>query len=218
MSEKTKSGSGLIFAVVLLFVILGMVVTLSSITVLETKMNQKTKSSVGAFYNADSGIEWALNKIASTTASDINTAFDVLTPANGVQPSTDAGYKVYFLDKDGKVIKNGALPPSDIKAVRAVGTQGEEAQRAIEAAVAAGGGGCFTYYCGGVGAEQACTDNGGTQKYCPTGFNQLYAMGHWGSCGYGSAIGYYHYFHPPGGGCRSDQGLANIGEAFVCCQ
>jgi hypothetical protein len=144
-TNNTRSGSGLIFAVVLLFVILGMVVTLSSVTMLETKMNQKTKSSVGAFYNADSGVEWALNKIATTTKSTIKDAFDTTTPGNGLSPTgLGADYKIYLLDQDGKVITSvldadsNFRPLSDIKAVRAVGTQGGDTQRAIEAAVASG--------------------------------------------------------------------------------
>lgn len=135
-TSNTRSGSGLIFAVVLLFVILGMVVTLSSVTVLETKMNQKTKSSVGAFYNADSGVEWALNKIAANNTVAINTAFPDFSVNKTPCPS---GFNcdIYFLDKDGKVIITN-LTVDQIKAVRAVGTQGtgETTQRAIEAAVA----------------------------------------------------------------------------------
>jgi hypothetical protein len=51
--EKAK-GSALIFATIVLFAILTAMIALSTITVTEMKMSQKTKSSVGAFYNADS--------------------------------------------------------------------------------------------------------------------------------------------------------------------
>lgn len=134
---KTNKGSGLVFAVVLLFVILVMVVTLSGLTVLETKMSQKTKSSVGAFYNSESGVEWALNKIANTSGDSISDAFPGFA---GNRYPCPAGFNcnVYFLDGQGQVIAaDGAL--DTVKAVRSVGTQaaGEQTQRAIEAAVAA---------------------------------------------------------------------------------
>jgi hypothetical protein len=138
---EKQQGSGLIFAVVLLFVILGMVITLSSVTVLETKMNQKSKSSVGAFYNADSGVEWALNKIANSSGY-IATAFPEFAANKTPCPAAIGGAntcELYFLDENGKVI-NTNLTLDKIRAVRAVGTQGGETQRAIEAAVAAGEG------------------------------------------------------------------------------
>ena len=140
---KKQSGSGLIFAVVLLFVILGMVITLSSVTVLETKMNQKTKSSVGAFYNSESGVEWALNKIANSNSDNFLNAIGLTYKSDGsVTCPVSPDCNVFFLDKDGKVIDDSliaATKVSDIKAVRSVGTQGGETQRAIEAAVGAVG-------------------------------------------------------------------------------
>jgi hypothetical protein len=126
---------------------LAMIVALSSVTVLETKMSQKTKSSVGAFYNADSGVEWALNKIASVSGkSSIAAEFGDSTPGDGIAPSGVTEYKIYLLNSQGQVIKDGTELISNIKAVRAVGTQntGEVTQRAIEAAVAAAGSPTFT--------------------------------------------------------------------------
>jgi hypothetical protein len=143
-SDQTKAcpperrGSGLIFAVVLLFVILAMVVTLSSVTMLETKMNQKTKSSVGAFYGSESGVEWALNKLASSSSGAISTAFTLQADHSANCPDafgTNA-CKVFLLDQNGKVIIDSSTDLSLVKAVRSVGTQGDDTQRAIEAAVA----------------------------------------------------------------------------------
>lgn len=135
--QQKQTGSGLIFAVVLLFVILGMVITLASVTMLETKMNQKTKSSVGAFYNSESGVEWALNQIATKDGTaQISTI--------GACPFT--GCSVLFLDKDGKVLASSATI-NEVKAVRSIGNQGGETQRAIEAAVASGS--CPTGYLDG---------------------------------------------------------------------
>jgi hypothetical protein len=175
---QNKKGSGLIFAVVLLFVILGMVITLSSVTVLETKMNQKTKSSVGAFYNADSGVEWALNKIATTASTDILGTFGTSAPGSGVKPVGVTDYNIYLLDKDGKVITTN-LTIDQVKAVRAVGTQGGDTQRAIEAAVAAVGIGkhqlsCVALLASTTSSFNTCcridTETGNTScKYDPAG-------------------------------------------------
>jgi hypothetical protein len=138
---KKQQGSGLIFAVVLLFVILGMVITLSSITVLETKMNQKTKSSVGAFYNSESGVEWALNQIATTTDPDsttINTRFSMSGGNKAPCPPGIGGpsiCSIYLLGAEGKVLAPTATV-DQVKAVRSVGSEEGDTQRAIEAAVA----------------------------------------------------------------------------------
>jgi len=123
--KEPKQGSGLIFAVILMFVILGMVITLSSITVLETKMSQKNKSSVGAFFSADSGVEWALNKIANSSGSaklaeafpDFNTGTICQTGLN-CSDCPFGGCKVYFLDSEGKVITSPTTNISEVKAVR----------------------------------------------------------------------------------------------------
>ncbi|PIW93089.1 MAG: hypothetical protein COZ87_03170, partial [Candidatus Moranbacteria bacterium CG_4_8_14_3_um_filter_43_15] len=72
---KIKSGSALLLTTILLFVILSMVVSLTYVTVMEQKMSSKTKSSVGAFFNADSGVEWALNKIANSSGANISNVF-----------------------------------------------------------------------------------------------------------------------------------------------
>ena len=137
--KQKQSGSGLIFAVVLLFVILGMVITLSSVTVLETKMSQKTKSSVGAFYNSESGVEWALNQIATKTGPNISDIFGASFSGGKVTCPSGFGCELYLLDDQGKVIASN-LTIDQVKAVRSMGTQSAggavDTQRTIEAAVA----------------------------------------------------------------------------------
>jgi polyhydroxybutyrate depolymerase len=150
--KETKQGSGLIFVVILMFVILGMVITLSSITVLETKMSQKTKSSVGAFFSADSGVEWALNQIANSSGSaTIASAFPDFNNGTACPAGSSCldcpfgGCKVYLLDSEGKVVTNPATSISEVKAVRSVGSQGGETQRAVEAAVGGKGPGDYDF-------------------------------------------------------------------------
>ena len=108
-------------------------------------MSQKTKSSVGAFFNADSGVEWAINKIATESGPDISDVFKTSFSGGKVTCPTDLGCELYLLDDKGKVI-TADTNINNVKAVRAIGskTAGESTQRAIEAAVAAEGGGIYT--------------------------------------------------------------------------
>jgi Tfp pilus assembly protein PilX len=165
MKQKKTKGSALLLSTILLFVVLGLVVSLSYVTVMEQKMSQKTKSSVGAFYSSESGIEWALNKIANSNNNDpIQTAF-VSTGFDGEAAKCPSGFsadcKVYFLGAEGKVLNpsDSANTISMIKAVRSVGTndKGEVTQRAIEAAVAGSGIGKYQISCAQVsGALECC--------------------------------------------------------------
>ncbi|MDI6777586.1 MAG: pilus assembly PilX N-terminal domain-containing protein [Patescibacteria group bacterium] len=226
--EKARKGSALLLATILLFVVLSMVVSLTYVTVMEQKMSGKTKSSVGSFFNADSGVEWALNKIANTSSEDTITAAlsGITTSDDGSADCPFGGCKVYFLKDDGTVIpKNqfGTLTVSDIKAVRSIGRQtagGEATQRAIEAAVAASDI-SFTYYCyddhptyGAMGTP-LCNDAGGPQGYCPSGYTQKLALGSWGFCG---NAGWVHFFLPPGGTCAAAWSSYSFitGRAYVC--
>ena len=218
---KKQSGSGLIFAVVLLFVILGMVITLSSVTVLETKMNQKTKSSVGAFYNSESGVEWALNKIANSNSDNFLNAIGLTYKSDGsVTCPVSPDCNVFFLDKDGKVIDDSliaATKVSDIKAVRSVGTQGGETQRAIEAAVAATGGGC--YVSNATIPNYSGVANCSGDACCLSNFKNKGSVGKWGFCHNCGDYSSYQYLKPPGMNCSKGWCYdGDVGESFVCCQ
>jgi hypothetical protein len=107
-TNETKKSKGfpLLLSTILLFVILGLVVSLSYVTVMEQKMSQKTKSSVGAFYSSKSGIEWALNKIADKTGTISAVLIGVKTYDDGKIdcPFSGTPCSVYFLNSSGNVI------------------------------------------------------------------------------------------------------------------
>jgi len=169
--SKNKRGSALLLTTILLFVVLSLVVSLSYVTVMEQQMSSKTKSSVGSFFNADSGVEWALNKIANATGGTIAGVFGAINfnPDGSTYPFANAGYKVYLLDSEGKVITDLSKDISLVKAVRSVGTQtaGDPTQRAIEAAVAETGIGKYQISCSLSGALTMCcrvdTETGSTE-------------------------------------------------------
>lgn len=95
----------------------------------------------------------------------------------------------------------------------------QNANGAVAWAAGGGGGNCFTYYCNNA-RNNICTNSGGTQKYCPSGFQQKYDMGTWGSCvcDGGTALSSW-LFSPPGGNCPCQEpDQRPQGKAFVCCQ
>jgi hypothetical protein len=221
---KTNRASALLLTTILLFVVLSMVLSLTYITVMEQKMSGKSKSSVGSFYAAESGVEWALNKIATTSETTVSGAFPGFSASKADCPF--GGCQVYLLDKDGKVITSGSADISEVKAVRSVGTQGET-QRAIEAAVASGGA-SYTLYCFSDSANgtPVCPASVtiGSQGPCDTGFTVKKDLGAWGACTYQYSDGppamRSYYFLPPGGHCgaRDYGGDGLMGEAYVCSQ
>jgi hypothetical protein len=212
--QKPTLGSALILTTILLFVILGMVVSLTYVTVMEQKMSGKTKSSVGSFYNAESGVEWILNKIASSSGEigdnlTLNSDSSISCP-----PSFgDNECKVYLLDQNGDVIQDSSVQLSEVKAVRSVGSQGQETQRAIEAAVGGtGGGSCYTCYNGSDISD--CCD--------PSFKSAVVKIGTWYNCSYHQPAAYFSgvTISYPGAPCWSHAALTSSegGVAYACCK
>jgi hypothetical protein len=193
MKTKHSRASALLLATILLFAILTVIISLSSVTVMEMKMGQKGKSSVASFYDAESGVEWALHTVASSNGN-LNTVFN---STNGNAPATDGsvacpsgitstGCKVYFLKADGTAITQTdftTLSFADVRSVRSIGQEGNETQRAIEAAVAGsncrtgftdtGYGYCITNQQSDLGYEEA-------SQYCATQYKgRLCSMSEW---------------------------------------
>ncbi len=82
----------------------------------------------------------------------------------------------------------------------------------------------YTYYCFSDSSwgTPVCTDAGGTQGFCPSGYTQKLALGSWGRC-YNSQSDYHSdYFLPPGGVCGTvcnyNIGGNYVGSAYVCSQ
>jgi hypothetical protein len=83
----------------------------------------------------------------------------------------------------------------------------------------------YTYYCynsANLGSP-VCTNAGGAQGYCPSGYTQKLDLGSWGFCmqqcgliGSGCG-GWCQGLRPPGTTCGSDSQCSSvIGEAYVC--
>ncbi len=77
----------------------------------------------------------------------------------------------------------------------------------------------YTYYCFSHPAvpntTPQCSDAGGSQGYCPAGYQQKLALGSWGYCKW---PGGDEFFLPPGASCGAGIGTAALGQAYVCSQ
>ena len=77
----------------------------------------------------------------------------------------------------------------------------------------------YTYYCftNTSYGIPACTNAGGAQGYCPSGYTQKASLGSWGGCS--NSGGVYAYFRPPGTICtQPSYGPDPLGQAYVCSQ
>ena len=85
--------------------------------------------------------------------------------------------------------------------------------------VASGGGISFTYYCftTSLFGFPVCSDAGGSQGYCPSGYSQRAVLGYWGNCPHPSGPVYY-YFLPPAGVCAGEPTSTIVGMAYICSQ
>ncbi|MFA5925905.1 MAG: hypothetical protein WC831_03130, partial [Parcubacteria group bacterium] len=124
--------------------------------------------------------------------------------------------KIYLLDKDGKIIEDAASDLSEVKAVRSVGSQGNETQRAIEAAVASSPSISYTAYCfkSSSWGRPLCPASVavGTQGICDTDFTVQKDLGDFLYCDYPDFV----YLNFPGNLCET--GITNgiAGRAYVC--
>ena len=85
-----------------------------------------------------------------------------------------------------------------------------------------GGGISYTYYCfsSNIYGTPVCTNAGGTQGYCPSGYTQKLSLGSWGTCPYSdnSCTAGPSFLLPPGGSCGCISGTYVVGNAYVCSQ
>ncbi|MDD5116376.1 MAG: hypothetical protein PHW98_04865 [Candidatus Omnitrophica bacterium] len=83
------------------------------------------------------------------------------------------------------------------------------------------GGITYTYYCFSSSdfGTPVCTNAGGTQGYCPSGYTQKAALGSWGYCPSGPFAAASGYLLPPGGSCGPGCAYSGVlGSAYVCSQ
>lgn len=130
--------------VIILVNALIIVTAISTISILERKINSRTKNSTPAFQAADSGVEWILFEVeAADTTDTLEVVFGTgeMDAQGRLQCPGSLGVdcEFYFVDELGVIITNDATTLADVEAVRVVGKFGEQeeqASRAIEAVLA----------------------------------------------------------------------------------
>jgi uncharacterized protein (TIGR02145 family) len=138
--NQKERGSALVLTIIVLINALFIVAAISSIAVVEYQMSAKNRSSVSSFQSADSGVEYVLGMLKKDSSQKIASLCQSFSSATGkcvVNPSKVGGLsiEIYFLDKDGKVIKAGNKKLSEAESVRSVGVSGKggfETTRAVE--------------------------------------------------------------------------------------
>ena len=75
----------------------------------------------------------------------------------------------------------------------------------------------YTHYCYSNAAygSPLCTNSGGAQGYCPSGYVQRAALGAWGYC---ATLMGLPFVLPPGGSCGAGYITFTAGNAYVCAQ
>ena len=142
--NKKQRGSALVLTIIVLVNALLIVTAISTISILERKMNSRTKNSTPAFQAADSGVEWVLFKIKeedpmTTTLASVFGPEGIVMDAQGLyQCPGGLGIECefYFVDDVGLIINSDATLLVNVDATRVVGKYGaqeEKASRAIEA-------------------------------------------------------------------------------------
>ncbi len=145
IKNKLKSGSVLVYTLIILFVLLSMALSIASVTVIEKKSALTTGKSNQAFQVADSGAEiimQAVRKGSYDTISEMADAYDGADCYRGVMTADISGGKirVTFFDKEdgGDPIDNCENSFSSVRRIKSVGSY-EGSVRAVEVAVAAQG-------------------------------------------------------------------------------
>lgn len=139
---KTQKGSALVLTLIVLVNALLIVSAISVISIMERSMSGKVKSSTPAFQSADSGLEYALQKIKNASSTDpisvVCGAPNASTGKADCSSEISQSVSLYFLKDDGTVMTSGQI--KDVASIRSVGQAGngeDVTTRAIEAAVAA---------------------------------------------------------------------------------
>lgn len=139
MQKTSKKGSALVFSLIVMFIILGAALGVTSISVIEQKNSSATGKSTQAFQVADSAVELVLKKaVSDPQGTNLNNLGG--TCASGVVSgvSVSGGLATLtFSDINGALVDDCLTTLSEVTEVKSVATY-SSTTRAIGAAVAAG--------------------------------------------------------------------------------
>ena len=146
MQTKNPKASVLVVTMMIMGIILISALSISLVSIQERKASISSNKSSQAYQIADSGIEAVMDKLVSANGSDkvstLYTAAGVVRcdVVSGLIQNTATGYSVELKDASEAKIAcdDNAKTISEVAHIKSVGTASGQAQRSIEAAVAAG--------------------------------------------------------------------------------
>ncbi|MDP1884791.1 MAG: hypothetical protein Q8L10_05540 [Candidatus Moranbacteria bacterium] len=153
MPTKKFKASILVVTMMIMGIILVSALSISLVSIQERKASMGANKSNQAYQIADTGIEMVMDDIIN---GDNDRVSDLTgcRPADGLIHNDATGYTVELKDADeNKIACNTNTDLSEVIHIKSVGTASGQAQRSIEAAVAAGG-----------GCDWVDIDTGGTQQ------------------------------------------------------
>lgn len=217
LKTKFKKASALVVTMMILGIMLVTALSVSLVSLKERKTAMSGSKSGQAFQNAQSGVELVMQAVVKGGLDTVNQIAGAISNDaicdgdDGLIKNVNIPYAVELRNADDeKIACDSDTDISTVASLKSIGSGGDS-QRAIQAAVAAGGGGCYVDY--SLAAGKSAGDN------CKvTGFTIKGSAGKWGSCVMPSGLG--SHFRPPSGDCLPGWGYAanEIGEAYVCCQ
>ena len=184
-NEKTYSASALIVSLLVLGAIVVTALSVSLVSIKERSISSNASKSSQAFQNADSGVEAVMYEITKRNHSKVSEIRPTGTSCTN-KKIVGNNYKVELLDTTGNVIdcSSNSKSPSDVATIKSVGSDSAgRTQRAISAAVAAGGGGITgealiiggsvvsNNYCNNTWGTASCGHSGGVIDWSNTKCN-----------------------------------------------
>ena len=147
-TKKTKA-SVLVFALIILFIGIAAAIGIASSTMISQKNSINTASSTQSFQVADSGAEIVLNKIKNASDGDTLGSLGLSCSSGVITGNIGTGkeYKITtFKIDESNPITDCSASLSDIDRIKSIGSY-KNTNRAVEVAVAAGGGGGISGGC-----------------------------------------------------------------------
>jgi hypothetical protein len=145
---KKHNASILVVTLLILGVVLMIALTVSLVSIKQRQASLGAGKSNLAFQNADTGVEEVMSKVVNnggTTLGNLdatNWICSILTGGNhAVLKSVTKGYSVELKKADETQSTDCSTSASEIASIKSTGIGSNQESRAIEAAVAAGGGG-----------------------------------------------------------------------------
>lgn len=225
MIRKKPKASVLVVTLIILGIITVTALSISLNSIRERKASIGSGRSGAAYQAAETGVENVLNKLLKNQDEAVGDLGLNCSRVGIHAVLTGSSYTVELKKENEEESTNCSTKASEIATIKSVGNDSNnQEKRAIEAAVAALGGGCYVQYATDIFINDVCS---GDVKNCNciAGFtNQGASVGNWGECSINS--GQTFAYRPAIRGavnrtswdCGDGNSANKHGEAYVCCK